>query len=103
MQIMQGDAYSIGIDVTLNDAPIDIAMVEKAEIVLGGLAKQYPNEITYDGENGKFLFPITQQESFSFGLPPSPAQIRIKLTTGEVIGGKLGVFDVSMSASKEVL
>ena len=103
MQIMQGDSYSIGIDVTLNDAPIDIAMVEKAEVILGRIKKQYPNEITYDSENGKFLFPITQQESFSFGLPPSPAQIRIKLTSGEVIGGKLETINVQSSVSKEVL
>lgn len=103
MQIMQGDAYSIGIAVTLDNEPLDISTVSKAEIVLGKLTKAYPNEVDYDSESGRFLFPITQEESFSLSLPPSSAQIRIKFYTGDVIGGKLGTFDVNASTSKEVL
>lgn len=103
MHIMQGDAYDIGVVVTLDGGPIDIALVEKAEMVIGTLKKLYPDEITYDSESGKFLFPLEQEESFSLCSLPQPAQIRIKLKTGEVFGGKLGTVSASASASKEVL
>lgn len=103
MHIMQGDAYDFGVVITLNGGPIDIDLVEKAEMVVGTHRKEYPGELTYDSNSGKFLFPLTQEESFSLCSLPQPAQIRIKFKTGEVFGGGLGTVNVSPSASKEVL
>mgnify|MGYP007072711021 CR=1 FL=1 len=64
------------------------------------LQKSYPGEIGY--EDGKFLFPLTQQETFR--LPKlCQMQVRVKFKSGDVIGSEIKQIDVAHALSKAVL
>lgn len=70
------------------------------EISLLYLQKSYPGEIGY--EDGKFLFPLTQQETFR--LPKlCQMQVRVKFKSGDVIGSEIKQIDVAHALSKAVL
>lgn len=102
MRIMQGDAYSIPIAVTAADGTtIDNTIVEAVEVMIGFLRKTYPAEITFSA--GKWLFPLTQEESFRLSGYQQNVQIRIKFNSGEVVGTVIESMPVITSASKEVL
>lgn len=84
LTIKQGDAYKLPIKVNLNGAAVDINAVEKVEFVLGGITKLYPNEVEY--VNGEFLYPLTQENSFSFEEGSVDLDIRVKFVGGNVQG-----------------
>ena len=62
-QISQGDQYHISMAIKFNGETVDISKVEKVEITLHNKTKLYPEEITYS--DGVFLYPVTQEETFS--------------------------------------
>lgn len=98
--MVQGDAYSLAVTVTNNSQTLRIDDIEKVEITLLYLQKYYPGQITY--EDGKFYFPLTQEETFR--LPKiCPMQIRVKFKTGDVLGSEKKQIDVSAALSKVVL
>lgn len=98
--MVQGDAYNIDLTIKNNGKPIDISNVETVEVSLLYLQKTYPAEITYS--DGKFHFPITQQETFK--LPKiCKMQVRVKFRSGDVIGSAIQQIDVEHSLSKVVL
>lgn len=92
--IMQGDEYPIKF--TAKDATgtiIDSSMVADMEFVIGKvLRKTYGNsEITYDSTNSKWQIPVTQEETFALKQSDSnELKIRIKFSTGDIIGKNLG-------------
>ena len=102
MQMMRGDSYNIAITLTYDDettiTPEDVTDVE---VVLGNLVKRYSTgDISYD--DGEWLFPITQTDSF-YDLPPvSRLQVRVKNGT-TVIGARIGVVFVLPSNSSEAM
>ena len=101
-KIMQGDAYTIPITIKSADGTtVDPAAVQSVEIVIGTLNKKYPDEISYS--DGKWLFPLTQEESMRFVWRTQTAQVRVKFTSGEVVGAKCGCIGIEHSQSKEVL
>lgn len=101
-KMMQGDQYGIPFTFTDDDGQlITVEDLDDVEIVLGKLNKRYSqNEIAYD--EGTFIFPISQDESFSLGRFVG-GQVRLKFKSGNVIGEDLGTIDVLASRSKERL
>ena len=95
--MVQGDSYNLSVTIKNKGQPLDVASVEKVEIYL---QKSYPGEIGY--EDGKFLFPLTQQETFR--LPKlGQMQVRVKFKSGDVIGSEIKQIDVAHALSKAVL
>lgn len=103
MTIMQGDSY--GIEVTLLDLENQIITpsgVEDVEIILGGIRKKYADGgITF--ANDAWIFPVTQQETFSLRPVKYPFQTRVKVLTGDVVGAYIGDVTVKKSYSKGVI
>ena len=101
--MMQGDRYSIGFTV-LNNArqivtPND---VQDVEITIGHLKKSLRDlELTFD--DGKWLFPLTQSETFDYWPGATRAQIRIVWANGVIEGKPIHGLRVLESISKEVL
>ena len=100
--MMQGDSYNLGIEILDGDKQVLPADVADVEIVIGHLKKTYAKgEVTYGGD--AWMFPLTQEDSFSL-LPSKPkCQVRIKWASGEVTGAKFDISSVDESRSKEVL
>ncbi len=104
LKIMQGDQYAIVFTGTQDGKPLDLSAVELIEFIVGGLRKVYPDEVTTD-EDGNFLFPLTQEETFTFKSAVQSIQVRVKFAGAEpvVIGVGLDGVRVSDSISKVVL
>ncbi len=104
LKIMQGDQYAIVFTGTQDGAPLDLSKIEMIEFIVGKLRKIYPGEVTTD-EDGNFLFPLTQEETFQFKSASQAVQIRVKFTGAEpvVIGTSIESIRVSDSISKVVL
>lgn len=101
--MMQGDSYSLGI-VILNNAGSHVtpADVRDVEITIGHLIKSYRNaELTFS--DGVWLFPISQEESFSMWPTNVKAQVRVAWAGGAVEGKPIYGIRNDESLSKEVL
>lgn len=85
--IKQGDAFDLPVRVTVNGAAVTSADVEAVEFMVGDVRKTYPEDATYDIENGMFYVSLAQQDTFSF---PADDQImldvRVKFKGGKVLG-----------------
>ena len=96
----QGDAYNLEISITNRGEALDVETVEQVEVTLLNLTRSYPEEVTY--ADGKFLFPVTQAETFR--LPPMcPMQVRVKFKGGDVIGSPAQTVNVAAALSRAVL
>ena len=103
MGMMQGDSYQLGISI-LNNALMSVtpADVIDVEITIGHLKKKY-SDATLSYSDGKWLFPLSQSETFGC-LPAAPkAQVRVKWGNGVVEGKPLYGVRIEESTSKEVL
>ena len=104
LTILQGDALSVPISIKLNGKEVTTADIQAVKVTMGGIEKRYPGEITYD--SGRFLFPLTQEETFSVRTGLVHVQIRVKYAGGgepKVIGVDLGDLRIAGSMSREVL
>ena len=103
MDIRQGDAYTLAVTLTdENGTALTPEDVSKVEISIGNITKQYPDEVTYDSEDGVFEMPITETDSHSMsGILPT--QVRVLFPSGEVSSATLGFMHVVASVSKSVL
>lgn len=101
-QIMQGDQYTVSIDISdVNGKTITDSYVEEMELIIGCVRKKYPGDIEF--KNGKWSFLLTQQESMRLGYRVMHGQVRVKFTTGDVVGKQIGPFKIVESVSKDVL
>lgn len=102
--IMQGDQYAIPLIGTQNGKPLDMDTIDEIEFVVGKLRKLYPGEVMLD-EDGRFLFPLTQQETFAVQRSSQHIQIRVKFKGDPpvVVGVDVGDIYVADSISKVVL
>lgn len=103
MIIMQGDAYYEGITV-LNNAKVPVTPndVIDLEITIGKLRKTYRNsQIIF--KNGKWLFPLSQDETFDARPMATKSQIRILWANGVVEGKPIHGIRIGEGISKEVL
>lgn len=72
------------------------------EVILGGLSKLYPGELSY--ADGEFLFPLTQEESFAMAEDRYDLLIRPKFRDGTVAGVlKAGEVEVVATDTRRVL
>lgn len=103
IEIMEGDQYGIGIRITDKCGHlITDTDVEDVEVCIGKYIKTYANnEVTYEDDH--FVYPLTQEESFSFNSKSIVCQIRVKFPGGDVIGEAFDRIDIKSSKSKEVL
>lgn len=100
----QGDAFVLPLSGKLNGTAVAAADIETLELMLGDLRKTYPGDMSYDAESGKFLLPLTQEETFAFDPGTHEYDLRIALRGGSVIGlRKKGKFSVVDALSEEVL
>ena len=60
--MVQGDAYSIEVEITNEGQALSPPAVSLVEIALLNLVKTYPGDVTFS--DGKFHFPLTQPEIF---------------------------------------
>lgn len=101
--MMQGDSYGIQIDILKSDGTaVTTSDVSDVEISIGSLKKTYASgEVSYS--DGKWIMPVTQEETF--GLPSAyvPAQVRVVDKNGNVEGVSLGEILIKESISKVVL
>lgn len=101
--MMQGDSYSLGIRI-LNNAgnPVTPEDVKDVEISIGHLNKSYrKSELIYS--DGRWLFPLSQQETFGYLPSAVKAQARVVWMNGIVEGKPIYGIRINESTSKEVL
>lgn len=104
LSIMQGDQYNVPILIKAYDGTaINIDIVSDVEVMIGKLRKRYPGEITYSTERNRWIFPLTQDESFALATSRQPVQVRIKFNNGDVVGVNVGEIKIGYSRSREVL
>ena len=103
LKIMQGDQYAIVFTGTQDGAPLDLSKIEMIEFIVGKLRKIYPGEVTEN--DGKFYFPLTQEETLDFKSAMQSVQIRVKFLGAEpvVVGVPIGGIRVTDAISKVVL
>lgn len=105
IQIMQGDQYGILFSGTSDGDPLDLSRIERIEFCIGRLCKCWPEDVQTD-EDGNFVFPLTQEDTFNLRTTSQPVQIRVKFTGGDeatVAGTNVGSINVMESISKVVL
>ena len=86
-KLKQGDAFVLPVKIRVNGADVPVEDVERAEFTVGEVRKTYPEEASFDEENGRFLVPLTQEDTFS--LPEDEGlrfDVRVKFRGGAVIG-----------------
>lgn len=101
--MMQGDSYELKVEILSPDktalTPEELADVE---ITIGSLIKTYSDgEIIY--EEGEWLVPLTQEETFKLPASRVNVQVRVKWADGNVEGQLIGQLVNHESMSKEVL
>ena len=105
INIMQGDQYAVPVEILTSDGrPARGDTFAEVEIVIGDMRKTLTSgEVTYDADGQVFLFPLTQEETFTMRDLPQKAQLRVKTKSGDVVGRNLGYIIIGVSQSKEVL
>lgn len=101
--MMQGDSYSLGIRI-LNNAgnPVTPDDIKDVEITIGQLRKTYLNaQVIFD--EGLWLFPLSQKETFDYWPAAVKAQVRVVWANGIVEGKPIYGVRINESISKEVL
>lgn len=91
--IKQGDAYALPIRVSVDGEPITadgLTMIESAEFMISeDIRKVYPDDVVFDRENGVFLVPVTQGETFALEDGDTiQVDVRVEFHGGDVIGTK---------------
>lgn len=101
--MMQGDSYGLSIEIlNADDAAVTPDDVSDVEVAIGYLRKTYASgEVTY--ADGKWNFPLTQEETFKLPAARVKAQVRVVWANGDVEGTVLDPVNVRESMSKEVL
>lgn len=101
ISLMQGDSYPLPFVLRMMDGTlITEDLVEIVVLNLGGMSRQYPGDVEY--RDGKWLFPVTQKQSFSLKGSVEP-QARVQFKGGNIFGGIGRAIDVLSSLSKGVL
>ena len=94
MEITQGDCYKVKISLKDDSGePITDDLVSAVEVMLGGLKKTYPTDVTF--EDGNFVFPLSDEESRQMhGI--IPFKIRTTFLNGDAVCVNLGAVEVNV-------
>lgn len=105
IRIMQGDQYPIAFDLynmESDEATLGPQDVTDIEVVIGQLSFRLADGgVVWNVDHWEFH--LTQDASFTLEAFAQSAQIRVKLSSGDVIGQELPLADILHSISKEVL
>lgn len=102
--MMQGDAYKIPFEIKVDGEVANSETFTDVEISVGNIIKTMSSgDVKFDTEQNAFMFPITQQETFTLRNTPQKVQIRVKYEDGNVYGVQPENVDVIGSVSKAVL
>ena len=64
--IQQGDQYTLPLVLLQGTTLIDSSDVVALRAIVGGYSAYYPNStLTYDAQNGQWLFPLTQEMTYA--------------------------------------
>ena len=101
--MMQGDSYNLGFTVRNNaGSVVTPGDILDMEITIGHLSKTYQREeLTFN--EGRWFFPLTQEETFGYWPKSTKAQIRVLWKNGAVEGKDIHGVRIRESISKEVL
>ncbi len=101
--MMQGDSYNLAFTVKNNAGAIVIPSdIQDMEITIGNIRKTYKSaQIVY--QDGKWLCPLSQEETFGYWPKSVKSQIRILWANGVIEGKPIYGVRIHESLSKEVL
>lgn len=102
MSIMQGDSYPLVFNIHQGELTIDDSAVDDVEIAVGDVIKTFKNGEVYYSD-GKWYFPLTQEETIKMSDFKKSVKVRVKFTDNSVIGATAKDICVDESTSKEVL
>lgn len=97
-KMMQGDSYSIPFVLMRGQTVVTPDMVKAVQLTIGVLTKSYPGNVKY--QDGKWLFPMQQEESFRLKSTKQPTQVRIRFMDGNIVGARGADIDVLESISR---
>lgn len=101
LKIMQGDEYEIPFMLQMLDGTlVTEELVESVVLNLGNLSRQYPGDVQY--ENGKWVFPVRQQQTFSMRGTVEP-QARVRFKDGSIFGGSGKDIHIQTALNKGIL
>lgn len=109
-QIHEGDQLYIEFKINNGDSKdspsIDISTASAVEFAIDNVFKLWKpdgsGEVKYDETKKTFMFPVTQEESFTMKRQ-SQYQVRIKFTNGDVQASNIGIMDVKDTISRNIL
>jgi hypothetical protein len=101
--MMQGDQYTLPIQIETSEGIADAATFADLEIFLGSVRKTLSGgDVSYSKEAKSFNVYFTQKDTFKLnGM--EELQIRCKFGSGDIIGIKAGSYNVEDSLSRVVL
>lgn len=100
--MMQGDAYKLSFVIKQGATAVTPDLADDVELVVGNLRKTFSDgEVSF--ENGRWYFPLTQDETFNLSGVYQKAQVRVKFKGGDIVGKRLKDINVGISLSQEVL
>lgn len=101
--MMQGDGCNLAFAVKNNaGSPVTPADIRDMEITLGHLRKSLSQGRLFY-QDGLWLFPLSQTETFGYWPAPAKCQIRILWNNGVAEGRDIPGVNITESISKEVL
>lgn len=101
MIIRKGEDKVIPIELYNNGEALLPEAVEKAVFNIGPLEKYWPGDVLF--YEGKWLLPITQNETLGIAAGMYTAEARIKLKSGEIEGVTFEKVSFVPMQNKEVL
>lgn len=101
--MMQGDSYNLGFTVLNNAGEVVTPNeISDMEITIGHLSKTYRKaELLF--KDGRWMFPLSQEETFGYWPKAVKTQIRIMWANGVIEGKDIHGVRINESISKEVL
>lgn len=101
VSMTQGDKYAVPFMLQALDGTLITPDIVKTVILnLGSLSRQYPGNVTY--ENGKWLMPLTQKQTFAMRGYVEP-QARVEFSDGSIFGGSGESIDVAKALSRGII
>ena len=101
--MMQGDSYNLGFTVLNNAGEVVTPNeISDMEITIGHLSKTYRKAELFF-KDGRWMFPLTQKETFGYWPKAVKTQIRIMWANGVIEGKDIHGVRIHESISKEEL
>lgn len=101
--MMQGDQYTLPIQIETSEGIADATTFADLEIFLGSVRKTLSGgDVSYSEESKSFNVYFTQKDTFKLN-GAEELQIRCKFDSGDIIGIKAGSYNVEDSLSRVVL